>query len=120
MPKVNLETIYRWEPESLPKLNALLVRMISALNSIEFGGLNTTTSGTDRENVWCDFQVIATPAVTGTELTATHNLKKPPVGALLIKQSTSGDIWYTATAWSSGSIYIASNTASLSGTLLIF
>ncbi len=94
-------------------LNSFMDDVVNATSSIKFGsGLSGGS-----ENVECDFATV-TFATAGTEVTASHNLGRVPVGVWLIKADHPGDIYISTTATSSY-VYLKCDCDSLSGVIVI-
>lgn len=94
------------------RLNEILRSLGTAVNTIEFG------DGVTADNVlgsWIPVEFSATP---GEELTAAHTLQKIPHAIIGTKLDRSGHIYFSSVATSSN-LYLKSDTASLSGTILV-
>jgi hypothetical protein len=94
-------------------INSFINDTVNAFQSIEFG---TGLSG-GADNVRCDFATV-TFGVAGTELTASHNLRKIPIGVWMISKDSPGVI-FNSTAPTSASVFLKSDTDSLSGVIVI-
>lgn len=72
------------------------------------------------DNFNCFIGSLTTSAVAGTELEISHGLKRIPSGYLVIGKDKTGDIFDGSTVWTSSSIYVKSDVASLTIKVLVF
>lgn len=96
---------------SLQKVNEILRLMSTGINTIEFG------DGTTEENIYCDY-VSVEFGQAGVELTGTHSLNRVPTAIVGIKLDRPGAIYFSKAATTS-SIYLKSDTDSLSGVIIV-
>lgn len=64
-------------------------------------------------------------ASAGTEFAVSHNLRNGdiatiPKGYIILQQTGAGSLYPSGTTWTSSTIYLKSDGASFSGTLLLF
>ena len=62
---------------------------------------------------------VTTHTTPGTEVAVAHTLKRVPAGYIVLKRDKEGVIYDGATAFSTSSIYLKSNVASVTATILI-
>lgn len=106
-------------PEHAPEtdfdkdLEKLLDKLFGALVLILNNGLKVD------ENFNAEIVTVTTDATPGTEVAAAHTLKRVPIGYLVLGRNKEGVIYDGATANSSSNIYLKSNVASVTATVMI-
>lgn len=109
-----------FEEDQVIYFNNILNRIINAVNNIEFGTLTGTTSHT--ENIWCTF--VVTPGDNGANeaCSATHELKKKPLGTIAIWQDKAATLYKPTAAISADTttaVFYIFDTAATSAVLLL-
>jgi hypothetical protein len=95
----------------ISRLNEILRFLTTAVNTVEFG------DGTSGENVFCNWVAVQF-GTAGVELTATHSLAKEPRAIIGSRLNLPGAIYFSTTP-TSASLYLKSDTDSLSGTIVV-
>jgi hypothetical protein len=96
---------------SLQKINEIFRLLSTGINMVEFGDGSTT------ENMYTDYVPVEF-GVAGTELSGTHALGKIPTAIVGTKLDRAGTVYFSKAATSS-SIYLKSDTDSLSGVIIV-
>lgn len=63
---------------------------------------------------------ITTSGTPDTEAAVSHNLKRVPVGYFVVGRDKAGVIYNGTTAWTTTNIYLRSNVATVTATVIIF
>ena len=71
------------------------------------------------ENVSGEFQVITTNGTPDTEDGFTHSLGSIPVGYIVLKKDKAGHIYEGTSSWTSTTIYLRSDVASVTATIFL-
>ncbi len=117
--KVPLEFLTKFDEDNLRKLNQLLLKIESAINTIEFG------DGTTSENILCVFVHVLTPEFSSS-FSAVHTLGRVPVGVIPIMIDTNSGVdeycnfsTTPGSAHTSTTIYLNASATGTSATFLI-
>jgi len=89
---------------------------LMANGNVRFG---TGTDGDRGENIAGEFQVFTTSATPDAENTIAHTMKTAPIGYIVLNQDKAGSLYDSGTAWTSSSIYLKSDVASVAFTVFL-
>ena len=106
--------------DQLPLLNNIITRITHAINSIEFGNIAGATSNT--ENIWCTFVVTPGTNLVNEVCSASHLLRRKPVGTIVLWQDKAAILYKPTDATSadtSTAVFYKFNTAGTSAILLL-
>ncbi len=111
--KVPLEFLTKFDEGNLKKLNQLLLKLESAINTIEFG------DGTTSENILCAFVSVITPN-TAVPFSTSHTLGRTPIGVIPISKTIACDFsTVVGSAHDSTKIYLNASATGASATLIV-
>lgn len=116
VPQYRLQSLT--DQNALNVLNNIIRQITFAVNSIEFGSVESSA-----ENISCEF--IVTDGTLGADkaASASHGLRRVPVGTICIWQDKAG-IFYKPTDATSAdtetAVFYICNTAATSAVLLVF
>lgn len=106
---------------TLEAIRDLLVRWSEGLNGrVEFGRVVDQTHGLNIEG---EFLALTAHATPNTEFSVTHHLNRVPEGYLIVGRKAAGhlyDHYAGMTAWTSTTLYLKSDVASLETTIFLF
>jgi len=107
----------RLNQTQLKRLDQDLGNVFEALKGrIRFG---TGTSGDRGENISGEFLDITTNATPDTEDAFSHTLGSVPIGYIVIGRDKAGVIYDGTTAWTSTSIYLRSDVATVAAKVFL-
>ena len=75
--------------------------------------------GAKSENMSGEFQVFTTSGTPDAENTITHGLGAAPIGYIVINQDKAGSLYDSGTTWTSTSIFLKSDIASVTFTVFL-
>ena len=113
------------DPEEIGKLNSTRLDSIDSdlknlflavQGRIRFG---TGTDGERGENIHGRFQTLTTSATPDAENTLAHGLGSVPIGYIIINQDKAGSLYDSGTSWTSTSIFLKCNIASVTFNIFI-
>ena len=67
-----------------------------------------------------DVLTAVAPVAINTEFTVTHNLERVPLEGFIVLRGASGNIYRSGTAWTTTTVYLKCDVASVSFTILLF
>ena len=77
-------------------------------------------NGVDEDNMSGDWVTFTSSVSPGTETGIPHNLGEVPVGYLVVRRDKAAHIYDGSTTWTSSTIYLRSDVASVAATVFVF
>lgn len=85
-----------------------------------FDGRIRLGDGTNKENLDIEFKEETSPETPDTEFPVSHGLDRVPAGYFVVKRSGAALVYDGGTVWTSTSIYLKCNQASIALRLIVF
>ncbi len=88
--------------------------------NIDLGSISGLVGGTESPGNINAKHVQVVSGLANTDFAVVHNLNRIPTGFAVVNKDQQADIWRGLTVWNTNSIFLRSNAATVTMTLLIY
>jgi len=88
--------------------------------NIDLGSINGFTGGTESPGNINAKHVQVVSGLANVDFAVVHNLNRIPTGFAVVNKDQQADVWRGLTPWNTNSIFLRSNAATVTMTLLIY